>query len=306
MSDDNNGKKSLGEAFDKLVKGRTLTLVDQLKALADEALPVVSQFRASGGDFMVEMGAEMAHGMLTQLDPMMLMDITTQIRAGADRTQVRAVVEDIMAGALDPVKAQSAAESGKEIVTQMTKAEHRALNLALRALVPSRTLAFYDEVQGVTKANLVQKIDESYDNTLNKSVAELAAESQARAARFPVDEVTDKLMTAAATIDPLKAMALVDVFSKAVTGTDFAKLGVSGLAFAEEFLTYAAAEKPFSTQYSASAAAFAPALKKVMQGVEDAFVAAGILPDMSDLKPAMKAYYAPATKGSRGPQGPAV
>lgn len=307
MSDDNNGKKSLGDAFDKLMKGRTLTLVDQLKRLSDEALPVVSQFRASGGDFMAAMGAEMAHGMLRQLDPVILMEATMQIRdAAADRNQVRATVAEIMTGALDPVKAQSAAESGKELVLQMTKAEFRTLNLALRDLVPNRMKAFYDEVQGVTPANLIQKIDESYDNAVNKSVAELAAEAQARAARFPIDAVTDKLIAAAAGVTPAKITTLADTFAKAVTGTDFANLAGSGLAFAEEFLVYAAAEKPFSTQYSADAASFGPALKKALQGIEDAAVASGILPDLSDLKPAMKAYYTPAQNGPRRPQGPAV
>lgn len=306
MSDDNNGKKSLGDAFDKLMQGRTLTVVDQFKQLADEALPVVRQFRASGGDFMVAMGAEMAHGMLTQLDPVMLMDITMQIRDGADRAQVRQAVTELMAAAIDPAKAQSAAASSKEMISQLTKAEYRTLTLALRDLVPARMAAFYDEVQGVTPANLIQKIDEGYDNIISKTVDELAAESQARAARFPVDAVTDKLMTAAATVNPLQLMSLADEFAKAVTGTDFARLAGSGLAFAEEFLTYAAAEKPFSTQYSAEAAAFKPALKKVLQGAEDAIAAAGILPDLSDLKPAMKAYYTPASKGPRGPQGPAI
>lgn len=305
MNDNNGGKKSLGDAFDKLMKGRQQTVVEQFKRLADEALPTVRDFRAQGGDFMVAMGAEMAHAMLTQVDPMMLMDAAMQARdAGNDRAGIREKVAEVMAGSIDPVKAMNAAESSKEIVSQLTKAEYRTLSLALRELVPSRVKAFYDEVQGVTPANIIQKLDESYDNIVSKSVAELAAESQDRAARFPVDAVTDKLVEAATGVTPLKLESLVDVFSKAVSGRDFANVGMTGLAFAEEFLTYAAAEKPYSTQYSAQAAAFGPALKKVIQGAEDAIAASGILSSMDDLKPVMKAYYATAPK--KGPQGPAV
>lgn len=311
MNDNNNGKKSLGDAFDKLMSGRQLTVVEQFKRLADEALPTVRDFRAQGGDFMVAMGAEMAHAMMSQIDPMMLMDAAMQVRTEtSDRDAVRAKVVELMAGSLDPVKAQSAAESSKEMVSQLTKEQYRALSLVLRELAPRRLIAFYNEVQGVTDANITKKLDESYDNLTTKSVAQLAAESQARAALFPVDAVTDKLIEAAGKVTPLSLETVVDKFAKAVTGSDFAKVGTSGLAFAEEFLTYASAEKPYSTQYSAQAAAFAPALKKVIQGAEDAIAASGIMAGMEDLKPVMKAYYDAVEKGAskkpRGPKGPAA
>lgn len=295
----NDNKKNLRKAFDS-IRDENLSGTEQLRRTLTEILPMIKDFRANDGDLIITAAAHQFHQGLAKLDPLAVAFIAMNVTV-LDRNEVRAKIASTFANT-NLSKATKDAEELKRLVKNSTQAEYVAISQIIADLLPRRTAAYMQAIEGAENKNIATHAKKSWSKLRKMSVEELAQQNIARAAAFPVDAVTDKIMEAAQNFKPRAILTLAEKFTQAVSANDLAQTGIKAAAFAEEFISSAIKdEKLLPSLNSPNGVDFRAQLKKVLQGLEDSAIAAGLVPDMKDVVTALVASRRPQKKGPKDP-----
>ncbi len=268
---------ALGSTLKSLTKAN-LPPAQLAQALSVLLLPALQDFMQNGGQAKIAMGAQIAHELMTDFGPQELAigAIKAQL---VTRDQVKSGITKAFAEQTYE-KALESSKSTRAYVMGMKAAELTKVSKAINSVLPPKAYAWLDETMGTTTQTAEASTRKTRAQYRNYTDEQLATHAVNKAKAFPVEQLTDMVYETIHGITPQKLNTLVKTFAKAVSADDLESIGLNGAQFAMDAMGALATGGKVSAviENSSAASAFQTALKKFTSGLEDAVIAADILP----------------------------
>lgn len=266
-----------------------------LNAAAHRFLPELKRFRAEGGDLLVAGYAHRAHAEMKDTVPFMLPLLLSQLPLAASGRKGIIAAEINRAIATDVQNDAQNGPQARALTAQLDPAHIAALKMLTETLLPARTLKFINDTKTATSAQkqveTLQKLSAMLSDT------QMAQLQQSYRALLPVDLLAETAEKIIENLEPAAIETVCAGFAGKVTAQDFARTAIGALDLLEEAMTLQSSGQSFlSGPYSPKAHAFGNGLKNILQGLEDSIADAGIIPDLSALRTALRAGNEKAEK----------
>lgn len=292
MKDDNDLSDIFGK---KPAKELNIKSWQDLEVFAARTLPFIQLFMMAGGENIIREKVRTEYNKIAQLDAQYLEQAAVAIKLGSFSSVTSLKSSSLNKGHEEMV---ASARVFQDALKTLGEDRYTAAVKAIYDVLPRRLKGFTDEVQGVSPADVEDKIRQSYRDSLSKTPEEQVASRidiathEAHTADF-LNALINKL-------DGQSLSTLMQHFTTAVSADDAADTAVKGARFGEELLSNIATGRSMDSSRTGS---FLSSLKDRLEAAEDALVAANVLPDASAIKAALIAGNQ-KKKQNKGPETP--
>lgn len=304
-------RKTIKPTFTKPAQPST---EEQLKAIATKVLPGLEALCASPMLAMLPLTVAMLKKEISVMDAGDARTMLAGFGMSADEDDkqefLAAIREKVKAAHSTDVETEiQKARDMRQILTSIDREAQVSFAKATDDLMPPRFKAFMEDVMLAKGMSAEQTVERALRVLSTKSDLQVALSKVKKAELMPVALIAEKAEKVFLETSDEQIFSIVQEFARAVSTQDVVDTVNHGLNFIEEALTNALHDKVFTAAYSDAGTKFAASAGRVLTVLEDAVANAQIVPDLSDVRVAVRTaneksgVYKPGrTRKSSGPQ----